>query len=687
LVFPMRFFYWDKIDYQQRVCNLLIIALIFTAVVLIRRLRLAHKCLHFFNRLTMKKRLALIFVTAEILFIIASLVIIEKGVLLGGDEPHYLVISHSIAKDGDLNVFNQYAREEYLQFVDTRLNHHARVGKGFKVWYSYGHLPGLSLTTAPFFLLKLPNPLLYFLIRAYLGLFGSLTAVLVYLFALRLWRNKSLALWVCATYTLSAPVFFYAVHIFAELQAALLILSALYLLFYAQFPKSRSGRILIAGLLLSISVFWGLKYAVFIALMGAGFFVYYFFKKQPKQALLIAIFPALIGSLFLGYLYYAYGNFKPMSIYNGVMTPEQEHAYQSGMESIPMQKRVETFMGIFADQRDGLLLYSPLYFFALPGLILAIGRYRKYWAHLLIALTGFAYILFISFSTVRAGYCPQARYLMPTSWLLMMLVIIYYRETSNGLMKKIILYLPLYGLLVVGYQMFHPFTLYQSVTHNSLNRPGLMFQQWGNLYMNLADLLPSFVKVPGNVSYLPNIIFLLLVLGLLFFALKQNIRRPGRFVSRTAFGLVFFGLFVSFALFPKIPDYNPVLLKKDEPCKIYGESLYPTRKNEWKSELKETTDHTVTLSTVKPAAYLVMDLENNGTAVHTVSISNFDQHMQTVEVQPGSVKKVYLTAPRYKRHQNQLFYRLHMQISPETSSRPEFYMQVYPASSTDFAGQ
>jgi hypothetical protein len=738
LLLVMKLFYWDQADFLQRANLLLLISLVFSLVLTIRKYRLFKKFLFFFNRLSLKKRLTGIFVFTEILFIIASFILTEKGVMLGGDEPHYLVISHSIAKDFDLNVFNQYARDQYRDFIDVHLQHHARVGKGFKVWYSYGHLPGLSLTLAPFFLFKIPHPLLYFLVRAYLGIFGALLAVLVYLFSLKLWRNNSLAIFITAVFTLTVPVFFYSIHIFAELQAALLVLSSLYLLLFSVTSVSsvaNNKKILLAGFLMGISVFWGLKYTIFIYLFSAGFFIYFvlkkgvgdpnpftvsrmpFFrsfiskvwrknkvsegirKKQAKRAILFVLFPLLFQILFFGYLYYAYGNFNPMSIYNGVMTEEQIKEYRSNMEEIPLQKRVETLLGIFFDQRDGLLMYNPFYFFMFPGLIFALKKYRKYWPHLLVSCAGFAFILFLGYSTVRPGYCPQARYLTPVAWLLMLFTIIYYRESQNKFFKRILLYLPIYSIFVVIYQVFYPFTLYQSVTHINLNRPGLMFQQWSNIYFSLADILPSFAKVPGNFKYLPNIIFLVLVVILTILALENKMQQApnkkflgvqnpffkkgfGRRRQKVALnlGIIFVLIFFIAVLFPRVPVYNPILLAKEGtvPCKIYSVSDYPTSAVERKFELTGKKRYSFTVSTFEPAPYFVLEFENQGEKGYEMVISDFDTRVETVKLSPGVPQRVSIKNPRYKRFKGNCFYRFHLKIEPFPSGEPALYFQLYP---------
>jgi len=513
-------------------------------------------------------------------------------------------------------------------------------------------------------------------------------AVLAYLFALKLWRSASLAIFISAVFTFTVPVFFYSLHIFAELQAALLILSSLYLLLYSSSvsPAANRKKTLLAGFLLGISVFWGLKYAIFILLFSAGFFIYFTIKKRDvKTALLFVLFPVIFQLLFFGYLYYAYGNVDPMSIYTGVMTEEQAAEYYSSVQKIPLQKRVETLLGIFVDQRDGLLLYSPFYFLFFPGLILALKKFKTYLPHLSIAAAAFAYILFIGYSTVRPGYCPQARYLVPVVWILMLFAVIYYRETRNRFLKKIALYLPLYSIFVVIYQVLHPFTLYQSATHNSLNRPGLMFQQWSNLHVSLPDLLPSFVKVPGNFAYLPNIVFLVLFLVFVLFSLKKvNIHRLKAFTA-WGFPVLFVLLVVSTSLFPKIPRYNPILLTKEGavPCKMYGESRYPTRRAEKKFEL-EKKRYSFTVSTLKPAPYFLLEFENNinnekSGYEYNVSIWNFDRQVKNVSIPAGTVKKISIKHPQYKRFKNNCFYRFHLQVEPSPPGKPSFYLQLYPA--------
>ena len=72
--------------------------------------------------------------------------------LPAGDEPHYLVITQSLLRDGDLKVENNYLRREYREFYAGDLQpHYLRRGQNQEI-YSV-HAPGLPAVVAPVFAL------------------------------------------------------------------------------------------------------------------------------------------------------------------------------------------------------------------------------------------------------------------------------------------------------------------------------------------------------------------------------------------------------------------------------------------------------------------------------------------------------------------------------------------------------
>lgn len=695
LLFLSRFFYWDRIDWTQRVENLLIISIVFAFLMAGSRFRLARKALFLFKRLGFRKRLAAIFIFSEILFVLAGWVMVEKGVELVGDEAHYLVVSQSIARDFDLNVFNQYAREEYRAFYPRHLPSHAKVGKGFKRWYSF-HLPGLSVTLVPFMLLGLSGTLLFFLVRIYLGLFAALLAVLVYLFARKIWRREALALLVTAVFCFTSPVFFHSIHVFPEVQVLLLLLSCLYLLLFKR-KKSRFS-VLWAGLLLSVTVFWGMKYVIFIAGLAIGFLVYFLVKGETRSALLFILFPLFFQLVFFGYLYFAYGNLSPMSVYTGVMSDQQASQYHRNIRNIPFENRFETLLDYFFDQRDGLLLYNPFYFFFFPGLILAVKKWKSHGPFLLVSSVSFVYLIYHAYSTVRAGVCPQGRYLVPIMWTVMLFAVVYYRESRNRFFRKLFWRIPLVSCFIVVYQVFNPFTLYQTTTHDYLYRSGLLFQKWGNIHINVAQWLPSFIKtVPSavppyskpsaNLAYLPNIVVLLLFLILVGISLIAFKFKKTGFLLPVAF--VF--CFVLFVLFPRPPLHNPVLVNRANtlPHLIHGVSHSPGKISRKMFKLHGAGDRRFLISTREKAECFVVESVNTGGEFISAGLYNFDRRFpNTRGFRPGSHRQT-IKNPVCLRRRGRYYYQFTLKVTGDPSQENPVSIEFFPVKNcrlADFSG-
>jgi hypothetical protein len=658
LILPMRLFYWDSFDFAVRIRNLLLLAALFTIWLISRQQRWLKNIRCNFNALELKKRLLIIFLTAELSFIAAAALITSKGIALGGDEPHYLAISQSLARDHDLNVFNQYFRDGFKEFLRVdKLAAHGTWGKGYKKIYSY-HLPGISMTLTPFFFFKLSPPLLYFLLRAFLGLFGALLAVLAYLFCLRLWRSRSLAFFATLVFTFSAPVFFYSFHIFPEVQAMLLILSALYLLFFK--AKDKDSRCLWAGLLLGSTIFWGLKYAIFIYPICLGFFAYWIWHKKFRPALLLIAFPLLFQALFFYYLYNAYGNFSPNSVYYGMLSPEGTKAlYETLLNKITLTMRWETLLDYFFDQRDGLLLYNPFYFFAFPGLLLALKNFKRYRLHLLAALPAILFIGNHAFSTIRAGYCPQGRYLTPVVWALLLFALIYYRESRNLFFKKVFLAMPLYSVFVVVYQTLKPMTLYQPTTHDTLVRPGLLFLNWSNVFCKLPGLLPSYIKT-DNHAYLPNYVFLALFLLLISLALTHfDLRRiPGAPL------IIFLAVFSFSSLFPR-PDLSAprkLLDNRGYPGFIYFNPQPEVQIDDQTWTFSGSEKYSILIQSRRPFKNIALQLQNRlpRETLH-FTVAAFDEEPLQLQLPATAAGQINLRLPLNKKVKNHYFYQLYMQ--------------------------
>jgi hypothetical protein len=113
------------------------------------------------------RRIAVLAVIALILTNGGALLMTGEGISFGGDEPHYLLISHSLIKDGDLNLANNYENGDYQAYMPrVPLQEHVVPGKTPGSKYSM-HSPGVSILLLPFYALGLVlgQGLLVFLVR------------------------------------------------------------------------------------------------------------------------------------------------------------------------------------------------------------------------------------------------------------------------------------------------------------------------------------------------------------------------------------------------------------------------------------------------------------------------------------------------------------------------------------------
>ena len=75
---------------------------------------------------------------------------VKRVLGVSGDEPHYLIIAHSLLSDGDLRIENNHERSDYASFYGTVLPMHYLQRGRDGVIYSV-HAPGLPALLLPFY--------------------------------------------------------------------------------------------------------------------------------------------------------------------------------------------------------------------------------------------------------------------------------------------------------------------------------------------------------------------------------------------------------------------------------------------------------------------------------------------------------------------------------------------------------
>ena len=535
-----------------------------------------------FSALSPRRRTLILFLASFLVYQAAAFILVSRDTSFSGDEPYYLLSAHSLLRDGDINVANNYAQQDYFHFYSKKDNPRLKLGiygrqgkKGKDSIYPI-NLPGISVLMLPFYWLSqfVSGQWLTFILKGSLSVWASLLGLQVYLYARERWEKERLSLGLWALYAFSAPVLFYAVHLYPEVPIA-------FFAFYI-FRKV-SGRatlstfgMILCGSLLGLFPWFGLKYSfLFYPLFLVSM---YFLLKEHKvrlKALAFAVPPLISMALFYVFIYSLYGTFSPIAVYEGVMSPERTEAFKQLLLGIPLRARIDAFLDYFLDQRDGLLLYSPLYFFALLGLVELYRRKKSdFWALLLI---GLPFLLNYALFTHRQGAAPQGRVLAPLSWILIIAVGTFIVHNRRKAFSYLFGAAAGAGFLITGILLANPSFLYQPTTHEFTSRPGELFVYLSNLHFFLPPYLPSFLKV-DNTRYLPNYVWLAALLAFVTVYIFSKKQRPlGRAVpSVFAYGVLTAAFFL-WVLFPRSPLY-PVKTVEYSPQSALGFTTLPMGK-------------------------------------------------------------------------------------------------------------
>jgi len=516
-----------------------------------------------FKNLSIKKKIFILFVVSFIIYNLCSFVLIKNGRDFTGDEPYYLLTTHSLYQDQDINVANNYTNKDYFNFYskdrypDLKLGIYARTGKkGNKYIYPI-NLPGISVLMLPHYWLSrfFQGEVRTFVLSTSLSIWAVLLGIQIFLFFQELWGREKTSLFFWALYSFSVPILFYSIHLYPEIVVAFF---SLYVFRKVYSKKSLSVfRILLCGFFLSSFFWFGLKYnMIFWPLLLVSV---YFLLRQHKirwKAGYFLIFPALSMILFYYFVYRLYGTINPISIYEGIMTPEKMKAFKDLVMSIPVWLRIDSLFDYFLDQRDGLLLYAPFYFFMFAGMVEMFRRSKRELAVVLFISVPFLFNY--AFLTHRQGFCPQGRILAPLSWLMIWMVGYFFVHNRKKFYSYLFYIGSSFSLFFALILLTHPSFLYQSTTHIHTFRAGDLFLYLSHLNFYVPGYLPSFIKI-NNLNYLPNYVWAgLVVIFILGYAYRKE-----PFLNKkwnltpvfTILGFVF--LFFWLVLYPKTVLIHP----------------------------------------------------------------------------------------------------------------------------------
>lgn len=442
-----------------------------------------------------------------------------SGIHPGGDEPHYLVITQSLLKDGDLQIENNHRQEDYKAYFGGELRpdflHRGENGEIYSI-----HAPGLPALVLPAFAAAGYRGVIVFL-----ALLSAIGTWLVWRTGYRLTGSVGAAWFGWAAVALSVPFFFHASAVYPDPVAAVIVMAAVTALLSFETittvgaEKGRAwpawGWALLGGAL-GLLPWLHTRYAALAGVLGVCLALRLLARRAWARVVALVV-PLLVGiAAWFGYFYAIYGEFSPAAAYG--------HYTQSQISNIP-----RGLVGLLFDAQFGLFPYAPVYLVAIAGFV-SLFRVRLRLA-LEIAAVLLTYLLAVAaYHMWWGGWSAPARFLVPVLLMLGVPAAVFWsRQRAAGKMTAA-------SALVIA--------LISTAT--------LAFVDWGRLVINdrsgvalwlayltpvvdLARALPSFHRDGPWAAFVGAMIWLaaLLLAALAIRVLARRLEARGRDVTST----------------------------------------------------------------------------------------------------------------------------------------------------------
>ena len=411
-------------------------------------------------------------------------------VLPDGDAPHYLIMTQSLLRDGDLKIENNHLRGDDLEYtLFAAQPDYLERGRNGAI-YSI-HAPGLSILIAPvFFLFGYPGTI------AFLGLVGALGTSLVWYLGLRTTGSPAAAWFGWACCALTTPFLFQATQVFPDGLAATLVLLGVLPVIAADFTDGTDDDS--AGSGLRANMLWviaGVSLAVLpwlqtrLALVAAsGGLCVCLRARHVRQVALFALIPVLSAVAWFGFFYEIYGTPNPAAPY-GLLTQTSVGRLAVG------------FPGLLFDQQFGLVPNAPVYGVLLAGILAGALRFRRWcWEALVIATP---YLVGVGmFQIWFGGASSPARLVAPIAMLMGVAAarIFHATKTSSGRSVE---------LLALGVSVVIAGALCVDRGRLLFNaRDGVaLWLEWSNDLIDLPRALPSLFRDTPGQAWLKAVIW------------------------------------------------------------------------------------------------------------------------------------------------------------------------------------
>jgi hypothetical protein len=327
------------------------------------------------------------------------------------DEPHYLIASESLTRDGDLDLRDEYEDPDYFDYYPTRFVEPPIIDVGDRKMPIRD--PGLPVLGAIPFLIGRRTGVLI-LMCAVVAAFAWRGYALLRVLEFR----RQTALLAAALVSLVHPLFTYTTQVYPDPVGALVAI-----LVAEQLARPvTAGRLAIASLLLGVLPWLSVRHwfvAIGMGLVVAGLALLPLVRGRVRVAVPLALagalpFVALVGAyaLFGGLLY-------------GVPVPNPGYFVIRDQQVVAAYTPWIGVPGLLLDRTFGLLSHAPIYALAFLGAVPLLRRWRVTRSPAILALFLGWLLYFVYVADIFywwADGSPSSRYLLASIGFLLLAV-------------------------------------------------------------------------------------------------------------------------------------------------------------------------------------------------------------------------------------------------------------------------
>lgn len=484
-----------------------------------------------------------------------------------GDQPFYLMDTISLVQDRDLNLRNNYDNRDEDKFY--RQAPHPDGFVGISAPYplppqlansvarpdteQYGfHPPGLGMLLVPAWIVGSWFSLWWPATIVFMCLLGALTALNAFLLAKELTGRTAVAFAASLPIAFSGPIMSYSYLLFTELPIGLLLIYAFRRLALGWAANGRARLLLVgtcigyipllawrcvplaAGLTLyALAQWWRSRRSVATRAMGTAPAAERA-ERSAGHSLAWALGPvAVFAAVMAGYHWFVYGSPVPSStvVLRGAPVRAGFNWPWEGVRELGLF--MSQGLGLLFDRAWGLLVYSPIYLLAIPGLIALIQWGRPHHRRLLcsLAVVCLPYLFMITaYDTWHGLWGPPARFLTTLAPLAAAPL------AASLVAAPTVLYRALYGVLgllgfaAIAVMMYDPRLMFNHPTGQASVLEWIARSPASPIHVDLRSVVPSFVAPDADrhAATSAAMIVASFVVVLLAYALMARGRSPQR---------------------------------------------------------------------------------------------------------------------------------------------------------------